>query len=114
MATATAKRTHVQRREFINCTQGYLGVVKINRKGDEHAEPVAPGMRVFLTDEEIELTAQQHQRKEDSPFEVREIVHRNLLTGDPVETYMLCPLEPAATFSRSGGVVLPPALQPQP
>lgn len=76
-----------QRDEFVNRTQGWVGVVRINRKGDEVSESVEPGGRVFLTAEEQELTAQAHRRPEDSPFVVRTITHFDPHSGEPTETF---------------------------
>lgn len=87
----TAKK--VEKVEFENRTQGYLGVVKIDRKGDEISLPVEPGARVFLTDEEIALTGQAHKRKQDSPFELREIVHFDQATGEETARFTAPPLE---------------------
>lgn len=86
MATAT-------KTEFENCTQGVLGVVKIDRKNDQVGVPVEPGDHVFLTDEEIELTEQSHKRPEiDSPFVLREIVHRDPNTHDETARFTASPL----------------------
>lgn len=89
MATATK----VKRVGFVNRTQGLVGAVKVNRKGDPDGVPVDPGSRVFLTEEEIELTEQAHAREEDSPFKLREIVHRDPLTGDETARFTAAPLE---------------------
>lgn len=82
----------VTKTEFENRTQGYLGVVKINRKGDEQGVPVAPGTRVFLSDEEIDLTEQAVARAEHSPFAEREIVHFDSRTGNEIERFVAAPL----------------------
>lgn len=87
---ATATRT--KRTEFENRTQGLLGAVKINRKGDPEGVPVEPGTRVFLTDEEIELTDQSHAKAENSPFRLREIVHFSPETGDEIARFTAAPL----------------------
>lgn len=79
---AVAKKT-----EFHNQSQGYVGVVKINRKGDDVGEPVAPGERVFLTQDEIAATEQSHVKPEGSPFADREIVIRDEHTGDEVRRF---------------------------
>lgn len=78
---------------FVNRTQGLLGAVKINRKGDPAGVPVGPGDRIFLTNEEIELTEQSHARAEDSPFLKREIVHYDPATGDEIARFEAPPLE---------------------
>lgn len=80
------------RDEFVNCTQGWVGVHKIDRKGDESAVPVEPGARVFLTAEEQQLTAEAHRTPENSPFTEREIIHFDIRTGDVVERFVSAPL----------------------
>jgi hypothetical protein len=82
----------VKKTEFENCTQGYLGVVKVNRKGDPEGHPVEPGTRVFLTDEEVELTEQAVSRDAHSPFKIREIVHFDPRTGDETARFKAAPL----------------------
>lgn len=79
--------------EFVNKTQGYLGVVKIDRKGEPVGQPVPPEERVFLTAEEVELTEQAHARAEDSPFFIREIVHFNVATQEETDRFTAAPLE---------------------
>lgn len=90
---ATATRTRVKRTEFLNRTGGYLGVIKIDRKGDDTSVPVKPGERVFLTDEEIELSEQSHARAENSPFTPRKITIYDPHTLEEVESFVACPLE---------------------
>lgn len=82
-----------ERDEFVNRTQGWVGVVKLNRKGDEAPTVVEPGGRVFLTEEEQTLTAQSHRRAEDSPFVERTITHYDPLTHDPTDTFVAPLLE---------------------
>lgn len=82
-----------QRDEFVNRTQGWVGVIKLNRKGDEQPTVVEPLGRVFLTAEEQELTEQAHRRREDSPFVERTITHFDPLTHDPVDTFVAPLLE---------------------
>ena len=82
-----ATRTAVKRIGFINQTDGWLGAVKVNRKGDEVGVPVAPGERVFLTPEEVTLTEQSHVRAEDSPFIKKHIVHTDIRTGDIIKEF---------------------------
>ena len=95
MAAATT-RTRVKRTAFENKTAGYLGAVKIDRKGDEKSVLVAPGDRVFLTQEEVELTEQSHARLADSPFTIREIVHIDPATGDEIARFTAAPLTKVA------------------
>lgn len=76
-----------ERDEFVNRTQGWVGYIRINRKGDEVAESLEPGDRVFLTAEEQLLTARSHRRAEDSPFETRSIVHFDQRTGEIIDQF---------------------------
>jgi hypothetical protein len=92
MATATRTRARVKRTGFENRTQGFVGVVKIDRKGDEVGKPVEPGARVFLTDEEIELTRQAPAHADNSPFAIREIVHFEQGTGEEIARFHAAPL----------------------
>lgn len=78
--------------EYENVTQGVLGVVKINRKGDDVGEPVFPGDHTYLTDEEKTLTEQSHRNPADSPFSMREIVHRDPATHDETGRFKSAPL----------------------
>lgn len=81
--------------EFVNVTQGWVGAVKINRKGDDVAVTVEAGTRVFLTTEEQELTERAHARRKDSPFTEREIVHHDLASGEVIATFTAAPLTKA-------------------
>lgn len=87
-----ARTTRSKKFEHQNVTQGYLGVTILNRKGDETAVPVEPGDRIFLTQEEIDLTEQSYKRRERSPFHPREIQHRDPHTGDVIKTFVSAPL----------------------
>lgn len=89
MATATQREIKTQ---FENCTQGVLGVVKINRKNEPVGDPVKPGAHVYLTAEEIELTEQAHENPKDSPFVIREIVHRDTSTHEETARFTAAPL----------------------
>lgn len=91
-----------QRDEFVNRTQGWVGCVKLNRKGDEQPIAVEAGGRVFLTAEEQEITAQAHRRAEDSPFVPRQITHYDPLTHDPVDTFVAPLLEKVERQSTEG------------
>lgn len=75
------------RDEFVNRTQGWIGYTRIDRKGDDKAESVEPGGRVFLTADEQELTARAHRRAEDSPFVTRAIVHFDPQTGEIIDQF---------------------------
>lgn len=80
------------RDEYRNETQGWVGAVQINRKGDEVSLAVPAGSSVFLNEEERELTARAHADPADNPFEPRAITFYDELTRDPVETKTVAPL----------------------
>lgn len=73
--------------EFVNRSQGWVGVTRLNRKNDEFSDVVEPGGRVFLSTEEQQLTERAHRRREDSPFVEREITHFDPLTHDIIATF---------------------------
>lgn len=95
------------RDEFINQTQGWVGAVQINRKGDDVAVAVEPGASVFLNEEERELTARAHKRAQDSPFEPRPIVFYDPETRDEKETRTIAPLERAEKVRATGAAEEP-------
>lgn len=87
MATRSAKVT-----EYVNRTQGWLSARKVNRRGEEENVQLAAGDRVFLTDEERDLTDRAPRRREDSPFTPREIVWHALQTGEEIARFTAAPL----------------------
>lgn len=88
-----ARTSAVEATEYENVTQGLLGVIKIDRNNAPVGEPVEPGDHVFLTDEEVTLTERSHRRpQEDSPFVMREIVHRDPATHDETARFTSPPL----------------------
>lgn len=91
-----APAKQAQRTEYLNRTQGWLSARRINRKGDEENLPIRPGERVFLTAEEVELTAQSHRLSKDSPFEPREITWFALSTGERLVTFTAPALQATA------------------
>lgn len=95
------------RDEFINQTQGWVGAVQINRKGDEVAVAVEPGASVFLNEEERELTARAHKRAADSPFEPRRVTFYDVETRDETETKTIAPLERAEKVRATGAAEEP-------
>lgn len=99
MAQATAPR-RATKREYVNITQGWLGATRINRKGDDEGISVAAGERIFLTPEEVELTAQAHARAEDSPFVKRKLYYYEKGTQEPLGEILAAPLCPATEFER--------------
>ena len=72
MATRTPT---AEKHQYRNRTQGWIGYVTIDRKGDEVSLAAEPGGRVFLTEEECELTARAHRQATDSPFADHHIVN---------------------------------------
>lgn len=58
-----------EKRKYVNTTQGYLGVVRINRRGEDEAISLEPGQHILLSDEERKLTAEGPRNSEDNPFE---------------------------------------------
>lgn len=53
---------------FRNTTGGHLGVIKVNRRGEEVSTVVEPGGEVLLTAEEQELTANAPSDPKKNPF----------------------------------------------
>lgn len=92
--------------EFVNVTQGWLGAVKINRKGDDVSVTVEAGTRVFLTAEEQELTERAHARRKDSPFTEREIVHHDMASGNEIARFTAAPLTKADELPESVGALM--------
>lgn len=50
-----------QREIFKNTTRGWISVMKVDRRGEAKAEPLAAGETVALTEEEQQLTIKQHR-----------------------------------------------------
>lgn len=73
--------------EYLNRTQGWLSVRLINRRGEEESRSLEPGDRVFMTDEEREITARSHRLASDSPFVPREIVWHAMSTGEEIARF---------------------------
>lgn len=61
------------RAKFRNGSDGRVGVVKIDARGDRTAIDVAPGEEVWLTQQEIIETAEAPRQAKDSPFEPRKV-----------------------------------------
>lgn len=81
--------------EYLNRTQGWMSVRKIDRRGEEKNFQLAPGDRVFMTAEEVELTAQSHKTAAASPFVAKPITWRALSTGEHLVTFEAAPLTAA-------------------
>lgn len=102
---ATTRTQRAKRTQFVNRSQGWLGAVKVNREGKASGVTVAPGDSIYLTDEEIELTAEAHYRPEDSPFVVKHIVLRDQFSQEIVEEFDAAPLERVAANTKTTAAV---------
>lgn len=74
-----------EKQEFKNTTQGVVGAVRIDRKGDEIGVPVQPGESVFLSQEEQIATANAPRSKADNPFLPQPFKIVDELTAEVVE-----------------------------
>jgi hypothetical protein len=96
---------------FRNTTQGKVGAIKIDRRGDRRAISVAPGDVIELSEEEQEATANAPKDPANSPFEPQPYEARDVF-GEVVDAGVRCPLElldesdarnvPARTTRRTG------------
>lgn len=77
---------------FRNTTQGKVGAIKIDRRGDRRAIPVAPGDTIELTEEEQEATANAPRDPSKSPFEPQPYEARDVY-GELVDSGVRAPLE---------------------
>jgi len=91
MARKTAG-IHDEKIEFINNTEGYIGVVTYAPNGDEKPIAVEPGGTVWLSEAEQELTAKAPKRAEDNPFEPQTVQVLDPETGDVMESRVITPL----------------------
>lgn len=57
-----------QKQEFRNTTDGQVGVITVNRRGEEVPIAVGPGDKIKLSVEEQELTVSSHRDPASSPF----------------------------------------------
>jgi hypothetical protein len=89
----------VQKRLYRNNTAGWLGVVKLDHKGEEKGDNVEPFGEVWLSDDEAVLTARAPRRPEDNPFEEQVFVKVNPETGTR-EEYKMRPLTLVSTDAR--------------
>lgn len=78
---------------FRNTTDGQVGVITVNRRGEEVPIAVAPGDTIKLSVEEQELTAGAHRDPASSPFlpQTQNVLDPD--TGDVVNTVELPFLE---------------------
>ena len=57
-----------EREQFENTTGGYIGACQIDRRGEHRWIAVAPGERVWLSEEERVATANAPRAATDNPF----------------------------------------------
>lgn len=91
MARKTAG-IHDEKVEFINNTEGYLGVVTYAPNGDEKPVAVAPGDTVWLSEAEQELTAKAPKDAADNPFIEQQVAIIDPETGDLIGHKPVIPL----------------------
>src|SRR4051794_31075087 len=77
---------------FRNTTRGYVGAIKVDRRGDRRAVAVPPGDTIELTEEEQEATANAPKDPSKSPFEAQAFEERDVF-GEVIETGVRAPLE---------------------
>jgi hypothetical protein len=78
---------------FENTTTGFLGAIKIDRRGDRRSVSIAPGERVELTKEEQEVTAEAHRDPKGNPFVEQDFEVRDMNTGELKESGRRPPLQ---------------------
>jgi hypothetical protein len=85
--------TQIQKQQFKNETDGWIGVVIIGPRGDDRGIPVEPQGTVWLSEAEQRLTANAPRRPQDNPFIAQEVERVNPETGES-ETVTVTPLVP--------------------
>jgi hypothetical protein len=85
MSAGVAAPGVVEKTEFKNRSSGHLGVVVLDRDGREKGANIEPGGTIFLSDDEIQLTANAPQKAEDNPFLVKHHVIHDQGTGELIE-----------------------------
>lgn len=75
----------IEKQQFQNNTDGWVGAVVIGPKGDERGIAVAPGGTVWLSEPEQALTANAPRRAEDNPFIEQTIMRTDPTTGATTE-----------------------------
>lgn len=83
---------HGDKTEFVNNTDGYIGVVTYAPNGDEKPIAVEPGGTVWLSDAEQELTAKAPRKAEDNPFIQQRVPVLDPETGETVSYVNVTPL----------------------
>lgn len=74
----------IQKQQFQNNTNGFIGAVVIGPRGDERGIPVEPNGTVWLSEQEQRLTANAPRRAQDNPFIEQDLVRTDTLTGERV------------------------------
>jgi hypothetical protein len=83
----------VEKQQFRNESGGFIGVVKIDAKGEEKGDAVEPGETVWLTLAEQIATANAPRRPEDNPF-LTQTYKRVNPDDSEIEEYQVTPLVP--------------------
>lgn len=76
----------IEKQQFKNESDGWVGAVVIGPKGDDRGIPVEPGGTVWLSEQEQVLTANAHRKAEDNPFIPQTVTRIDPQTGEPVTT----------------------------
>ena len=79
---------------YRNTTDGYIGVTKIDGRGNEKGIALEPGQRIHLTAEEVAITDAASVDPNMSPFRPQEFVRYDPKTGEELERGIRAPLEP--------------------
>lgn len=93
----------VERAEFRNTTNGWIGAIRLDGRGEEKPIAVAPGDTVWLSQEEQELTANAPRRPEDNPFLAQPFENRDPNTGEVLEEGERPQLELVSSARPTGG-----------
>lgn len=89
----------VERVRFKNTTEGFVGAITIDARGNRNAVAVEPGTTVELSEEEQLATANAPRRPEDSPFEETEGVEHDD-DGNVIRRFTVEPALIAVSDSR--------------
>lgn len=74
--------TQIQKQQFENQTDGWIGAVVIGPRGDEKGIPVEPGGTVWLSEPEQHLTANAPRNPKDNPFIEQEFTVQDPVSGE--------------------------------
>lgn len=83
----------IEKQQFRNNTDGYIGVVALSVKGEPSGIPVEPQGTVWLSEDEQVLTANAPRDPADNPFIPQKLQRRNPET-DALEEVEVTPLVP--------------------